>query len=474
MQSLSPKPLVLEYGGPLLLTIGIFILDLSVPTEVAAWLLYAIPLSLTVATSRARASLYGMGLIAVLVVIGAIADPAGVPSLSSWLNRLMGLGIMAAVAALLAPRWNGSAQSDSTSGQQAQALTTAEAERAQAESASAMAVEARTSAEAAAAGAAALALGALIVRQITQPLDKLSGAAQRINAGDLTARVEIQGDDEIAAVARSFNQMADGLQQQEKLRRNLMADVAHELRTPLTGIQGAVEAMQDGSFPADAENLEALHAEVMLLNRLVDDLRILATAEAGQLTLQRRCFDIGELCRRQVNLFQYSAHARRIELATRGWANGPWVYADDQRIGQVLHNLIDNALRHCQEGCKVEVIVEAADRTALPEGSHTGGGHTDVGQKMAPDSSPGGVVVTVMDDGEGIAPSELPHVFDRFYRADRARVRATGGTGLGLSIARQLVLAHGGDLWVQSPPAGAKHGTAFGFALPAAEFHEVS
>ena len=155
MQSLSPKPLVLEYGGPLLLTIGIFILDLSVPTEVAAWLLYAIPLSLTVATSRARASLYGMGLIAVLVVIGAIAAPAGVPPLSSWLNRLMGLGLMAAVAALLAPRWNGSAQSDSTSGQQAQALTTAEAERAQAESASAMAVEARTSAEAAAAGAAA-------------------------------------------------------------------------------------------------------------------------------------------------------------------------------------------------------------------------------------------------------------------------------------------------------------------------------
>ena len=158
-----------------------------------------------------------------------------------------------------------------------------------------------------AAGVAALVLGALIVRQITQPLDNLSRAAQRINAGDLTARVEVAGDDEIAAVARSFNQMADGLQQQEKLRRNLMADVAHELRTPLTGIQGAVEAMQDGIFPADAENLEALHAEVILLNRLVDDLRSLATAEAGQLTLQRRCFDIGELCRRQVNLFS-TAH----------------------------------------------------------------------------------------------------------------------------------------------------------------------
>ena len=327
------------------------------------------------------------------------------------------------------------------------------------------------------AGVAALVLGALLVRQITQPLDNLSRAAQRINTGDLTARVDVKGNDEIAAVAHSFNQMADGLQQQEKLRRNLMADVAHELRTPLTGIQGAVEAMQDGIFPADAENLEALHGEVMLLNRLVDDLRILATAEAGQLTLQRRCFDIGELCRRQVSLFQYSAHARRIELAVRGPAHaaadgitaGPWVYADDQRIGQVLHNLIDNALRHCQEGCMVDVAVAMIGRAAPPEGILA-----DSEQGSAPGSSAGSVTVTVTDDGGGIAPSELQHVFDRFYRADRARARAAGGTGLGLSIARQLVLAHGGDLWVQSPPAGAERGTAFGFTLPAAETDEAN
>ncbi len=323
-----------------------------------------------------------------------------------------------------------------------------------------------------AAGLAAFVLGVLLVRQITQPLDSLSSAAQRINAGDLTARVEVQGDDEIAAVARSFNQMADGLQQQEKLRRNLMADVAHELRTPLTGIQGAVEAMQDGIFPADAENLEALHAEVLLLNRLVDDLRTLATAEAGQLTLQWRCFDMGELCRRQVNLFQYSAHGRQIALAVHiaadGKADGPWVYADDQRIGQVLHNLIDNALRHCQEGCKVDVMVEIADR-AIPPFGQSRGQHRNNEQEGAAN----GVAVTVTDDGDGISPSELEHVFDRFYRAERARVRATGGTGLGLSIARQLVLAHGGDLWVQSPPVGAEHGTAFGFTLPAAKPDEA-
>jgi two-component system OmpR family sensor kinase/two-component system sensor histidine kinase BaeS len=314
-----------------------------------------------------------------------------------------------------------------------------------------------------AAGVAALALAALIVRQITQPLDDLSRAAQRISAGDLAVRVGVQGDDEIAAVARSFNQMADDLQQQEKLRRNLVADVAHELRTPLTGIQGAVEAMQDGVFPADAENLEALHAEVMLLNRLVDDLRTLATAEAGQLTLQRHCFDIGEQCRRQVNLFQYSAQARDISLTAHVELQGPWVYADEQRIGQVLHNLLDNALRHCQEGRKVDVTVLAPDDT-LAE-NVTGSMILGVDERNRTSRA---ITVTVTDDGEGISPDELEYVFDRFYRADRSRIRATGGTGLGLSIARQLVLAHGADLWVQSPPAGACRGTAFGFALPAA------
>jgi two-component system OmpR family sensor kinase/two-component system sensor histidine kinase BaeS len=293
-----------------------------------------------------------------------------------------------------------------------------------------------------AAGVVALALAALVVRQITQPLDDLGRAAQRISAGDLSARVPVPGDDEIGALARSFNQMAGGLQQQEQLRRNLVADVAHELRTPLTGIQGAVEAMQDGIFPADAENLAALHAEVMLLNRLVDDLRTLANAEAGQLALQCRRFDVAELCRRQVGFFQYSAQARRIDLEAAIAQEVLLVCADEQRIGQVLHVLLDNALRHCQEGSRVTVACAAA-----------GGG---------------GVTVAVTDDGTGIAPADLDHVFDRFYRADRSRSRAGGGTGLGLAIARQLLLAHGAALWVQSPPPAAAHGAVFGFTLAGA------
>jgi two-component system OmpR family sensor kinase/two-component system sensor histidine kinase BaeS len=289
-----------------------------------------------------------------------------------------------------------------------------------------------------AAGSVALALAALIVRQITRPLNDLSQAATRIAGGDLATRVAVQSSDEIGALGGSFNRMADALQKQEKLRRNLMADVAHELRTPLTGLQGAVEAMQDGVFPADGENLAALHEEIMLLNRLVDDLRTLANAEAGQLALQQHGCDVAELCRRQAGLLQYAAQARNIRLEVE--AAGPLpACADEHRIGQVLHNLLDNALRYTLEGGRVIV---AARRS---------------GDQIA---------ITVTDDGEGITAEELPHVFDRFYRGGHARTRS-GGSGLGLAIARQLVLAHDSELWVQSPPPGARQGSVFGFALRA-------
>jgi two-component system OmpR family sensor kinase/two-component system sensor histidine kinase BaeS len=323
---------------------------------------------------------------------------------------------------------------------------------------------------AAAGGVVALVLSALVVRQITQPLDDLSRAAQRISAGDLSARVPVQGEDEIGALAQSFNQMAGGLQQQEQLRRSLVADVAHELRTPLTGIQGAVEAMQDGIFPADAENLGALHDEVMLLNRLVDDLRTLANAEAGQLTLQCRHFDIADLCRRQASVFQFGAQARRIALAAEIAPSVPPVYADEQRIGQVLHILVDNALRHCQEGSTVTVTCTAALGPALgpASGAAAGAAAGAASGTAAAANGVRSVTVTVTDDGPGVAQADLDHVFDRFYRADRSRSRAGGGTGLGLAIARQLLLAHGGDIWVQSPPPGEDRGAVFGFTLPAA------
>ena len=197
--------------------------------------------------------------------------------------------------------------------------------------------------------------------------------------------------------------------------------------------------MQDGVFPADAENLEALHAQVLLLNRLVDDLRTLANAEAGQLTLEKAAVDLTELCRRQVGALQLRAAEHEIDLTLAAPLEASaWVNADSQRLNQVLLNLLDNALRHTPPGGAVAVNVC--------------GNQTEV-------------FVTVSDNGPGLAAEDVPHVFDRFYRGDRSRNRATGGTGLGLAIARQLVEAHGGRIWVDSPPPGATQGAEFGLML---------
>jgi len=292
---------------------------------------------------------------------------------------------------------------------------------------------------AAIAALAGLLLAALLVRQITRPLVDLTHATRRIARGDLRVRVPVKSTDEVGELADTFNQMAASLQEQEALRHNLMADIAHELRTPLTGIQGAVEAMQDGVFPADAANLEALHVEVMLLNRLIDDLRTLSNAEAGQLALEKAPVDLADLCRRQVNALQFGATGRGIDLSANCPPEAPPVCADSQRLNQVLLNLIDNALRHTPQGGAVVVAV-----------------HFNATE----------VYVTVTDNGPGILAAELLHVFDRFYRGDRSRSRATGGSGLGLAIARQLVEAHGGQIWVDSPPPGVDHGAEFGLRVP--------
>jgi two-component system sensor histidine kinase BaeS len=289
------------------------------------------------------------------------------------------------------------------------------------------------------AGMLGLLLAILLVRQITRPLNSLNRASSRIAAGDLSARAPVQGSDEVGELSATFNRMADSLETQEKLRRNLMADIAHELRTPLTGIQGTVEALQDGVFPVTAENLEAVHEQVMLLNRLVEDLRTLANAEAGQLALDRRPLNLAELCRRQVMAFQPQAVAAQIDLTLQVEGGPVMVWADEQRLGQVLTNLLGNALRHTGPGGAVQVQLAAPDGTAQ---------------------------LVVVDNGEGIDPAALPAIFDRFYRADPSRTRCSGGSGLGLAIARQLVQAHGGRIWAESPPVGQAGGSAFRVELP--------
>jgi len=290
------------------------------------------------------------------------------------------------------------------------------------------------------AGLVAFGLAIVLVRQITRPLTALRDASRRIAQGDLAARVPLQSNDELGQVGSAFNRMASALQTQETVRRNLMADIAHELRTPLTAIQGTVEALQDGVFPLTPGSLEPIHEETLLLGRLVEDLRTLAQAEAGRLSLNVDSVDAAELVERLVTGLQPTAQQSGVDLRWRVTSPCPTLRADPQRLGQVLTNLLSNALRHTPAGGEIDVMVEPQE---------------------------GGILFAVQDSGPGIAAADLPHLFDRFYRGDRSRSRATGGSGLGLTIARQLVEAHGGRIWAESPPPGRERGSVFSVWLPA-------
>ncbi len=292
----------------------------------------------------------------------------------------------------------------------------------------------------------ALLLGTGLFLQITAPLRRLKMAAAAIARGDLSQRVEIRSKDEFGQLGEAFNAMAASLAAAEAQRRHLVADVAHELRTPLAAIQGTLEGMQDGVLPLDEEQVAALHAQSQLLNRLVGDLKLISLAEAGQLKLERRPTLPGELIRRVVEGAQPLAGQKNIRLEAQPGADLPEVFIDPDRIAQVLNNLIDNALRYTQEGGRVSVQAATA---------------------------PGGTAleVTVSDTGPGISPEDLPYIFDRFYRADKSRARASGGSGLGLAIVKQLVEAHGGQVRAASPALRDEHGRGYGasftFTIPA-------
>ena len=285
-------------------------------------------------------------------------------------------------------------------------------------------------------GILALVLGSLLFRQITSPLRELSQSAQAIEGGDLGQRVEVQSNDEIGRVARSFNQMAESLAQADVQRRNMIADIAHELRTPLTVIQGNLEALMDGVYELTPENVAAIHKQSVVLSRLVADLRDLALAEAGQLRLERKPVSLAKVIAQVSEGLEVQGHEKGVTLKFEIAEALPDIEADEQRMAQVLFNLVSNALRHTPAGGTITTSVELRDGRAL---------------------------VSVRDTGTGISPEDLPHVFERFYRADRSRARATGGSGLGLTIAKQIVEAHGGQIWAQSW-LGA--GSTFAFSLP--------
>ncbi len=289
------------------------------------------------------------------------------------------------------------------------------------------------------AGAAGVLLVLVFSRRVLRSIANLTAAARKLGGGDLSSRVPVRGNDEVAELGHAFNNMADALEDSERQRRAMVSDVAHELRTPLANIQGHIEAMQDGLMQPNAENLDTVHQQTLHLNHLISDLRLLAETEARELSLNMETVSIGELVIDAVGSFRPHADSASIRISAEIDDGLPAVSVDRLRIRQVLGNLLDNAIRHTPPGGVVTVTAEHHD---------------------------GGIRVEVANTGSGIPPDALPHVFDRLYRADPSRDRATGGSGLGLTIARQLVEAHGGTIWAESEPGA---GSCFGFDLPAAE-----
>jgi signal transduction histidine kinase len=272
------------------------------------------------------------------------------------------------------------------------------------------------------------------VRRLAAPIGDVMEAADRVAGGDYSTRVQVRGPGEVSRLAHSFNQMTQRLQANETQRRALLADVAHELRTPLSVIRGNVEGMLDGVYPADEAHLGPVLEETAVMARLLDDLQILSTAEAGVLRLYRERLDPVALAQDTTAAFRARADRAGVALACRAAAPVPEVDVDPVRIGEVLANLLTNAIRHTPRGGSVEVVVGPA---------------------------PGGVVFAVSDTGPGIDARELPHVFDRFVKS-----ADSGGAGLGLAIARSLVQAHGGQIAAESAPG---QGTTMRFVLPAVE-----
>ena len=291
-----------------------------------------------------------------------------------------------------------------------------------------------------AAVALAIALGGWLAYRLTRPLRELTTATQEMAAGRLQQSVTIHDEGEMGQLAAGFNRMAGSLAAAEEQRRQLLADVAHELRTPLSVLRGQLEAMLDGVFPLTAENLSVAHEETILLGRLVDDLRTVSLAEAGQLPLARRAIDPADAVARTAAAFAPLFEAENVILTVEPVTGLPAVWADGERLQQVFNNLLANALRYAPQG-----------ESGRPEVRLSAGREAD------------GVRFTVADNGPGLSEEARAHVFDRFWRGDRSRNRGQGGSGLGLAISRAIVEAHGGRVWVESSPG---KGTAFHIALP--------
>lgn len=287
--------------------------------------------------------------------------------------------------------------------------------------------------------AAAVIVSLFVSRRIVEPIQTLSNVSRRLAQGFYRERTSIHADDEISQLAHSVNQLAEALDQTERRRLALLADVTHELRTPLATIGGYMEGLLDGVVSANPATFNLILRETRRLQRLIEDLELLSRVEAGQLPVVARAIDLRPVLEVQLAQFEPLFSSNQVTLQLDAPAQLPQVWADPDRVAQVLINILANAYRYTPVGGTVTVQVTADDRE---------------------------VRVAVIDTGIGIAAEHLPHVFERFYRVDKSRARNSGGSGIGLAIARHLIYAQGGDIWAESDGIG--KGARFIFTLPLA------
>ena len=295
-------------------------------------------------------------------------------------------------------------------------------------------------------GATALAvvMGVILARTLTHPLRELTAATRAMARGELEQRVAARSRDELGELATAFNRMSADLARANEMRRQMIADIAHDLRTPLTVMAGYLEALRDGVLEPTAERFETMHGEAQHLTRLVEDLRTLSLADAGELTLNRELVSPWALLQQLAATYGHVASQRRIELHVANGPESPRVHVDPDRMTQALGNLVINALQHTHPGGSISL-------SARSDGDQ--------------------IHLVVLDTGEGIAPEALPRVFDRFYRADEARQVHEGESGLGLAIAKSVVQLHGGTIRVDSTVG---QGTVFTITLPVGETRSQS
>ncbi len=267
----------------------------------------------------------------------------------------------------------------------------------------------------------------LLMRRFVNPLADVIYAARAVTEGKLDTRITTEGPQDLRRLSESFNEMAASLERSDRERRDMLADVAHELRTPLSVIRGRLEGIVDGIYAENGSQVSLALEQTYVLERLVDDLRLLTLAETRQLPFDKKQVNIGELIERVLVLFSAEAEEKNISLSFSQKNGDLSASVDPQRFEQVMSNLVGNALRYVSDGGRIWVT---ADEIAQ------------------------GLCITVNDNGKGIPDEDLPFIFDRFWRKDKSRSRTSGGTGLGLAISRQLIEAQGGVIEARNLPEG--------------------